>query len=70
MQVGQPEFISAVDDFQFVNNKWVEKQIRRSKRGTASGSIINGAGIVRKCVGILSVMILFYILFLNIGFYL
>ena len=35
LQVGRPEFILFVDDFQFIDSKWVKKQFRRSKRGTA-----------------------------------
>ena len=35
LKVVQPEFIITVDDFQFIDTKWVTKQIRRSKRGTA-----------------------------------
>ena len=35
LQVGQPEFILTVDDFQFIDSKGVKKQIRWSKRSTA-----------------------------------
>ena len=42
---------------------------KESDGASAAQQWINGAGIARKCGGILSIMILFYIWWLKIGFY-